>query len=160
MPNHDLNKIVKLLIKKKLTVSFAESVTAGMVSYEFSKALEVSQVYKGSIVAYNEDIKMKILNVKKESLRKFTAESQEVTSEMAVGLKDLLKTDIAIAVTGLANPGGSESPDKPVGTVFISILTATQEFKYRTFLTGKREEIIHKTTDFIFDKLEELSGQL
>src|SRR5690606_29055778 len=99
MGEKQLNELIKLLIKKELTIAFAESITAGMVSYEFSKGLEVSQVYRGGIVAYNEEFKSKILGVSKDTLKKYTAESQEVTSEMANGLRKIFKTDIAVAVT-------------------------------------------------------------
>ena len=112
MDNSELNKLVALLNKKNLTVSFAESVTAGMVSYQFSKALNVTQCFKGGIVAYSEEVKSTVLKVNEASLEKYTAESGEVTQEMAQGLKLIYDSSIAIALTGLANPGGSESPQK------------------------------------------------
>src|SRR5690606_13278163 len=128
MSNSELNELVAVLNKKKLSVAFAESVTAGYVGCQFSKALKVSEVYKGSIVAYQEVIKSQLLGVSKRTLEKYTAESQEVTNEMALGIQNLYNVDIAVAVTGLANPGGSESPSKPVGTVFITILYSDKRY--------------------------------
>ena len=149
-----LNTLIDLMRKRKLTIAFAESVTAGLVSSEFSKGLEVSKVLKGSIVAYTTEIKQKVLGVKKESLEKHTPESPEVTAQMARGLKDLYDPDIALAVTGLANPGGSESLEKPVGTVFICIYYKNKTYQYRNLFSGKREEILQQIVNYILDLLE------
>jgi len=156
MSNSELNELVAVLNKKKLSVAFAESVTAGYVGCQFSKALKVSEVYKGSIVAYQEVIKSQLLGVSKRTLEKYTAESQEVTNEMALGIQNLYNVDIAVAVTGLANPGGSESPSKPVGTVFITILYSDKRYEFRELFSGDREEIIAQSTQSIFEHLKEI----
>lgn len=156
MSNSELNELVAILNKKKLSVAFAESVTAGYVGCQFSKALKVSEVYKGSIVAYQEVIKSQLLGVSKRTLEKYTAESQEVTNEMALGIQNLYNVDIAVAVTGLANPGGSESPSKPVGTVFITILYSDKRYEFRELFSGDREEIITQSTQSIFEHLKEI----
>lgn len=156
MSNSELNELVAILNKKKLSVAFAESVTAGYVGCQFSKALKVSEVYKGSIVAYQEVIKSQLLGVSKRTLEKYTAESQEVTNEMALGIQNLYNVDIAVAVTGLANPGGSESPSKPVGTVFITILYSDKRYEFRELFSGDREEIIAQSTQSIFEHLKKI----
>lgn len=156
MRNDELNELVAILNGKGLTVGFAESVTAGYVGCQFSKALKVSEVYKGSVVAYQEAIKTQLLSVSKTTLDKFTAESQEVTNEMAEGIKKLYDVDIAVAITGLANPGGSESPSKPVGTVFITIIHTDQQYEFRELFSGSREEIIAQSTQTIFEHLRKI----
>lgn len=156
MSNNELNELVAILNKKKLSVAFAESVTAGYVGCQFSKGLKVSEVYKGSIVAYQEVIKSQLLGVSKRTLEKYTAESQEVTNEMALGIQNLYNVDIAVAVTGLANPGGSESPSKPVGTVFITILYSDKRYEFRELFSGDREEIITQSTQSIFEHLKKI----
>lgn len=159
MSNNELNELVATLNQKNLSVAFAESVTAGYVGCQFSKALKVSDIYKGSVVAYQEAIKIQLLGVNKTTLAVHTAESQEVTNEMAVGIKNLYNVDIAVAITGLANPGGSESPTKPVGTVFITIIYSNQQYEFRKLFSGNREEIIAKSTQSIFEHLKKIIDQ-
>lgn len=156
MSSNELNELVAFLNKKELTVAFAESVTAGFVGCQFSKALKVSKVFKGSLVAYQEEIKTSLLKVSKNTLEKHSAESQEVTNEMAVGLKDLYEVDIAVAITGLANPGGSESPEKPVGTIFISIIYLNEHFQFRTLFSGNNSEIIAQTAQYVFEQMQRI----
>lgn len=156
MSNEELNDLVALLNDKGLTIGFAESVTAGYVGCQFSKALKVSEVYKGSVVAYHETIKTQLLSVSKTTIDKFTAESQEVTNEMAQGIKKLYDVDIAVAITGLANPGGSETPSKPVGTVFITIIHTDQQYEFRELFSGSREEIIAQSAQTIFEYLRKI----
>lgn len=156
MSNDELNDLVAVLNDKGLTIGFAESVTAGYVGCQFSKALKVSEVYKGSVVAYQETIKTHLLSVSKTTIDKFTAESQEVTNEMAEGIKKLYDVDIAVAITGLANPGGSESPSKPVGTVFITIIHTDQQHEFRELFSGNREEIIAQSAHSIFEHLRKI----
>lgn len=154
MSNQQLNELVAFLDQNKISVAFAESVTAGLVSCEFSKALNVSPVFKGGIVVYQKESKMKLLDVKKETLEKFTPESQEVTHEMALGLKALYEVDLAVAVTGLANPGGSETPAKPIGTIFVSVLYGHLHHESRMLFSGNRNEILHQTAGYVFECME------
>lgn len=151
-----LNALIAVLNKNKLTIGFAESVTAGLVCCEFSKGLNVSDTLQGSVVAYTAEVKEKILNVKEETIDQYTAESKEVTEEMATGLKNLYDVDIAVAVTGLANPGGSETEEKPVGTIFLCFLMKEQIFHYRRVFSGSRDEILAQASSYILDSLSKL----
>jgi len=151
-----LNALIAVLNKNKLTIGFAESVTAGLVCCEFSKGLNVSDTLQGSVVAYTAEVKEKILNVKEETIDQYTAESKEVTEEMATGLKNLYDVDIAVAVTGLANPGGPETEEKPVGTIFLCILMKEQIFHYRRVFSGSRDEILAQASSYILDSLSKL----
>lgn len=139
---------------KNLSIAFAESCTAGMLASEFVKAKGSSDVLRGSLVVYQPEVKMKLLNVRKETLELYTAESQQVTNEMVMGLKKLLDADISVAVTGLAGSGGSENEEKPVGTVFVSMLYDGKAEEFRELFNGNTQSIRKKTVDYIFDKLK------
>lgn len=117
-----VRKLIKLLIEKQLTVSFAESVTCGLASDGMNCTTGTSDVFMGSVVCYNESVKINLLKVDPELIKKYTAESQEVTDSLAINLQQLIHADIYAAITGLNADGGSETPEKPVGTVFFSLL--------------------------------------
>ena len=117
-----VKKLMKRLIEKKLTVAFAESVTCGLVSHQLNITTGTSEIFMGSIVCYNEKVKMDLLKVKPSLIKKYTAESQEVTDALVKNLPQLIPADVFVAITGLDADGGSESPEKPVGTVFFSFL--------------------------------------
>lgn len=151
-----LNALIAALNENNLTIGFAESVTAGLVCCEFSKGINVSETLQGSVVAYTAEVKEKILRVKKETIDHYTAESKEVTEEMAAGLKNLYNVDIAVAVTGLANPGGSETKEKPVGTIFLCILMKEKRYHYRKVFSGSRDEILAQASSYILDALSKL----
>ena len=150
----ELNDLMVNLRDKGLTVAFAESCTAGMLASEFVKAKGSSDVLKGSMVVYQPEAKKKLLNVKQETLDLYTAESQQVTNEMVMGLKKLLDADISIATTGLAGAGGSESPEKPVGTMFVSLLYDGKAEEFREVFKGNTISVRKQLTDYIFEKLK------
>lgn len=113
-------QIIQELLKQNQCVGFAESCTGGALSAALAAVSGVSQVFKGSVIAYANEIKIDILGVPKESLLEHGAVSAEVAREMSKGAQRILKVDWAISITGIAGPnGGSEA--KPVGTVFISV---------------------------------------
>ena len=110
--------VVKYMIKNSVTMSTAESCTGGMVDECITAVSGASAMFKGGVCTYTEDIKMKVLGVKKETLEKYTVYSSEVASEMSRGAMELFGTDCAVGITGLAGPtGGTE--EKPVGTVYV-----------------------------------------
>lgn len=154
MNQTELTKLVIGLKDKGLTVAFAESCTGGMLASEFVKAKGSSDVLKGSLVVYQPEVKMKLLGVKKETLDLYTAESQQVTNEMVMGLKNSIKADISIAVTGLVGEGGSETPEKPVGSIFVSFLYDGKAEEFREVFKGTPESIRKQLVDYIFQKLQ------
>jgi len=109
-----------LLKERGLTLSVAESCTGGYLSHLITSVPGCSQWYLGSVTAYSNKVKMKVLGVSEEALNKFGAVSGEVACEMAEGIKSALETDYAVATTGIAGPDGG-SADKPVGTVWIAV---------------------------------------
>jgi nicotinamide-nucleotide amidase len=143
----------KLLAEHQLTIAFAESATAGWLCSEFAIAPESGQVLKGGIVCYDASLKETILKVPRDLIEKFTPESQEVTDELARRLRHLIAADIQVGVTGLTTPGGSETEEKPVGTMFISALIKGRLVSVRQEFKGSPEEIIHRTVNAAADLL-------
>ena len=115
------DKLVKALQMRALTIAFAESVTCGIAAHTLSTVKGTMDILRGSLICYHPSTKIHALNVDPELIEKYTAESQQVTDAMAEKLPRLFDADIFVAITGLAAPGGSETKDKPVGTVFISV---------------------------------------
>lgn len=143
----------KLIAQKKLTIAFAESATAGWLCSEFALTEESGQVLKGGIVCYDASLKVSLLKVPQELIDKFTPESMEVTREMAYRLRDFIASDIQVTVTGLTTPGGSETPEKPVGTMFVVVLINGREAGFRKVFKGSCEEVIHQTIEATADML-------
>jgi nicotinamide-nucleotide amidase len=136
-----VQKLIKLLIEKKLTVSFAESITCGLASHQLNITEGTSKIFMGSIVCYNSKVKTDLLKVKPSLIKKFTAESQEVTDAITKNLSQLIEADLYAGITGLDADGGSESPEKPVGTVFFSIYFKGKLIRKRSKFDGSPLDI-------------------
>jgi nicotinamide-nucleotide amidase len=106
------------LKEKKLTLSIAESCTGGYLSHLITSVPGSSEYFLGSMIPYSYEIKMRQLGVKPETLEKYGAVSEPTISEMANVVRARFNTDIGVATSGIAGPGGA-TPDKPVGTVWI-----------------------------------------
>ena len=153
----DLNSLVKKFLQYKLTLAFAESCTAGLLASEFVKAEGSSEVLLGSVVTYHPIAKNRLLGVKKDTLALYTAESQQVTNEMVMGLQKHLPTaDVCVAVTGLCAGGASESEEKPVGTMYFTILHQNRAHELRQEFVGSCDKVKALAVDFIFQHLNEL----
>ncbi len=139
-----VNALIKSLKKNNLTLALAESVTCGMASAALGNGPGTADVFKGSIVCYSPDVKMKLLNVSKANIKKYTCESHEVTMLLSKHLRQLIKADIYAAVTGLASEGGSETKTKPVGTVFFCILKNNRTYSYKKLYKGSPLQIKKK----------------
>lgn len=103
-----------------LTIATAESCTGGKLAVLLNKHAGSSAFYKGSVVAYSNEVKEHVLKVRKEYLEQYGAVSEQVVAAMAFGVMKLLDTDYAIATSGIAGPDGG-TPEKPVGTVWLAI---------------------------------------
>ena len=128
-----LEEEVGLLLKsKKLSLSTAESCTGGGIASLITSVPGSSEYFNGGIVAYSNEVKMSLLHVSAETLERHGAVSRETVIEMVKGAMKTLKTDCAVATSGIAGPGGG-TPEKPVGTVWIAaaykneIVTMKQE---------------------------------
>jgi nicotinamide-nucleotide amidase len=153
MPENKIAVCSKLMANKGLTIAFAESATAGWLCSEFALTDESGKVLIGGIACYDADLKVKLLKVRQQLIDKYTPESMEVTREMAYRLRDLIESDIQVTVTGLTTPGGSETPEKPVGTMFVFALIKGKESSFRKVFLGSCEDIIHQTIEATADLL-------
>jgi len=117
----------KLLKDRHCTVATAESCTGGKVASLITSVSGSSEYYKGSVVSYCNEVKADVLGVSRADLEKYGAVSSTVAEQMASGVRRLLKTDYAVATTGIAGPTGG-SDEKPVGTVWIAVATPTKVF--------------------------------
>ena len=119
-------RVVKYILARGVTLSTAESCTGGMLAECITSVPGASGAFAGGVVSYSEDVKMKVLGVKKETLDAYTVYSAETASEMSRGVMELMGTDAAAAVTGIAGPGGGTA-ERPVGTVFVSVRYKNRE---------------------------------
>ena len=100
------NVVGKILIQRNLTLSTAESCTGGLLGHRLTNAPGSSKYYLGGVNSYSNEMKVSVINVDKEILDRYGAVSKEVSIEMSKGIRDLLKSDIAISISGIAGPGG------------------------------------------------------
>src|SRR3989338_6656463 len=107
-----------LLRQKRLTLGLVESATGGLISHLITNVPGSSDYYKGSVTAYSNEVKIKVVGVKKDTIDKYGAVSSQVAEEMAQGGRKVLAADICLAHTGIAGPGGA-SPGKAVGLFYI-----------------------------------------
>ena len=111
-------ELVNLLREKNLTLACAESCTGGLFASKVTDVGGASQVFLGGVVSYVNDVKMKLLGVKKTTINKFSEVSYKCAQEMALGARTKLGANIGISTTGVAGPtGGTE--ENPVGTVYV-----------------------------------------
>ncbi|MFH6959115.1 CinA family protein [Flavobacterium aquidurense] len=132
---------------KGWNIAFAESASAGKLSAEFSLTPLSGKILRGGIVCYEVFVKEQILLIPHELIEQFTPESQEVTSALAQRTAVIFNSDITVALTGLTTPGGSETREKPVGTIFLSIITPLGTIDHREVFTGGPEQIIQQAAD-------------
>lgn len=133
------------IAEKGWKIAFAESATAGRLTSEFSLTPHSGEILLGGINCYHASIKKELLRVPSDVINQFTCESSEVTKIMAENLKSLFHADVFVAITGLTTSGGSETPQKPVGTMFIHIICPNRYVQHREVFTGNQGEIVKKT---------------
>jgi nicotinamide-nucleotide amidase len=110
----------KKLIKKKLTISVAESCTGGLLAHNLTKLANSSKYFHMGLITYSNQAKIKILKVNENIIKKYGAVSKECCKSMVQNLTKISKSKINVSITGIAGPGGA-SKDKPVGLVYIGI---------------------------------------
>ena len=138
-------KIVKLLKKKNLKISFAESCTGGLLSSYITSVRGSSKVFNLGLVAYSNESKIKVLKISKKIIRKYGAVSEQVCKAMAENVGKIDKSNIAVSVTGIAGPGGG-TKKKPVGLVFICIKKGNKISVKRYLFKNRRRSYIHKNS--------------
>lgn len=143
MASENITFCSRRIAEKGLKIAVAESATAGRLASEFALTQNSGAIFLGGIVCYDSCTKEQLFGIESEILKQFTAESAEVTRLLAEGLGKYFNCDISVAVTGLTSPGGSETDEKPVGTMFIHITLPEGRYcAHREIFHGKPEEII------------------
>ena len=138
--NEDMAAVVgTYLNENKLTLATAESCTGGYIAHLITRIAGSSNYYKGSVIAYDNEIKINELNVRQADLEAFGAVSRGVVEQMALGVKQKMKTDYAIATSGVAGPAGG-SDEKPVGTVWMAVATP-DGVSSKKYVFGKLREV-------------------
>lgn len=127
----------ELLRKRGLRLAVAESCTGGLIGHLVTNVAGSSTYYVGSVTAYAYEAKVRLLGVSWQTLEKFGAVSAETVMEMARGIRLVLASDVGVAVSGIAGPGGG-MPNKPVGTVWIGISTPKEEYAHHFLFAGDR----------------------
>lgn len=137
--------VVDLLLAANLTVTTAESCTGGMLASRLINVAGISEIYKSGYVTYSNKAKRHMLGVKKTTLTKYGAVSEKVAGEMAKGAALFTKSDVAVAVTGIAGPDGG-TKEKPVGLVYISCQVCGKLTVKEYRFTGERSKIRESAT--------------
>ena len=141
-----IEKVVgDLLIKNNLKISTAESCTGGMIASRLVSISGISDVFLEGAVTYANEAKVRTLNVKEETLKKYGAVSEETAREMAEGMAKRTGSDIAVVTTGIAGPGGG-TEEKPVGLVYIGLYYKGEVFVYKNVFNGNRQAVRTKAT--------------
>jgi nicotinamide-nucleotide amidase len=149
----------KTLVERGLTLATAESCTGGNIARLLTVQAGASAYFRGGVIAYSNEVKECALGVKHSTLEAHGAVSEETVREMVEGVRQRLGADLAIATTGIAGPDGG-TPEKPVGTVWIAVASATRtEAKLLQFGANRRQQNIDRSTNQAFAMLIRLICQ-
>jgi len=138
-------KVVEILIRKKLTISFAESCTGGMISGAITSVSGSSRVFSLGLVVYSDKSKINLLKIPENIIQKYGAVSEKVSLIMTRNISKFSKSNISLSVTGIAGPGGG-TKKKPVGLVYLGIKKGNK-IKVKKYLFRNRGRVyIRKKT--------------
>ena len=152
--NYDKAKeVVELLIQRGLKITSAESCTGGLFAAHITSVSGSSECFEGSFVTYSNEIKHRMINVREETLEKYGAVSEECVLEMAENSRKIMKSDIAIAISGIAGPSGG-TDDKPVGLVWICLAAEGYIKAYKNIFSGDRQEVREQSVMFSLNLIE------
>ncbi len=124
---------------KSLTVGAVESATGGRIADRVTNVAGSSDYFKGSIVAYSNEVKIAMLGVKKATIENHGAASEQTALEMARGGRKVLDVDICVSDTGIAGPSGA-TPEKPVGLFYLGLAARDESFSQKHVFPGNREQ--------------------
>lgn len=144
--------VLVLLEEKGLTLSCAESCTGGLISSRLTGVPGVSKVFLGTVVAYSNEAKIRLLGVVPATLEAFGAVSEQTAGEMAEGARRALSADVAMSTTGIAGPAGG-SAEKPVGMVCFGLAHIDQVTTRKDFFPGDRERVRNFSAVYAFNML-------
>lgn len=150
-----INEVISYLIEHKITVSTAESCTAGMIASKLGDVSGVSEIFSQGFVTYSNDAKEKLLGVPHELLQKYGAVSEQVARAMAEGVKKVSGTELGLSSTGIAGPTGG-TVEKPVGLVYMGICYKGETTVIKRIFTGERDEVRAQTVEEIFAQVKKI----
>ena len=139
------NKLVKKLIEKKLTISFAESCTGGMLSSTITSVSDSSKIFNLGLVTYSNKSKISILKIPKKIISKYGSVSNECCLSMVKNLSKISQANISVSITGVAGPSGG-SKLKPIGLVFIGIKKGNKIIIQKNLFNNRNRISIQKAT--------------
>jgi len=131
--------IGNLLRQKGLTLGVVESASGGLISHLITNVPGSSDYYRGSVTAYSNEVKIKIVGVKEETISRYGAVSSQVAEEMAQGGRKVLAADICLADTGIAGPGGA-TPEQAVGLFYIGLSHQARTYSRKHNFQSDREQ--------------------
>jgi PncC family amidohydrolase len=140
-----MKSLVKILIKKNLKISFAESCTGGLLASSITSISGASKIFNLGLITYSNQAKIRFLKVNKNIIVKYGAVSHECCFAMVNNLSKISKANINVAVTGIAGPKGG-TQKKPVGLVYIGIKKGAKTQIYKCFFNSKRRSSIQKAS--------------
>jgi PncC family amidohydrolase len=138
VPNSLEIQVGQMLRERGLKLVLAESCTGGLLGSRITDVSGSSEYFLGGVVAYSYEAKADLLGVSWDTLNTKGAVSRETVLEMARGIRNLMKADIAVSVSGIAGPGGG-MPEKPVGTTWVGLATENGEWAKKYQFSGDRE---------------------
>ena len=141
-----LESLHDLCVSKGISVAIAESCTSGLIASKLTLKSGSSTFFKGGIIAYQNDIKIKILGVDEQAILQYTEVSTEVVKQMAEGVRKSFSVDYSIATSGYAGPSGGTN-NNPIGTVFIAISSASGVDVERFIFSGDRQGIVSQASE-------------
>jgi PncC family amidohydrolase len=150
----------ELLLRQHLRLAVAESCTGGLVGHRITNVPGSSQYFLGGVMAYADEIKVRLLGVRQLTIEKYGAVSRETVLEMAKGVRQGLAADIGAAISGIAGPGGG-TPEKPVGLTWIGLSTPGVEAAWSYIWSGDRlavkeqsaEQVLRLVVDYLLGSL-------
>ena len=137
---------VKTLLNNNITISTAESCTGGLISGFLTNVPGASRVYKGGVIVYSNEAKIKFLGVSEELLQRYGAVSYEVAYQMAINVSKKFNTNMSIAATGIAGPSGG-TKEKPVGLVYIGVCVNGGSEVFKHIFSGSRKDIRERSVN-------------
>jgi len=147
-------EVANLLRQKGLTLGIVESATGGLVSHLITNVPGSSDYYRGSVTAYSNEVKIKVVGVKEDTINKYGAVSHQVAEEMAQGGRKILAADICLADTGIAGPSGA-TPEKPMGLFYIGLSHQAGTYSQKHNFQGNREQNKHQAAEAALGWLKE-----
>ena len=140
-----MKSLIRILTKKKLKISVAESCTGGLLASSITSVSGASKIFNLGLVTYSNQAKIKILNINKNIIKKYGAVSHECCSAMVKNLSKISKANINVSITGIAGPSGG-TKQKPVGLVYIGIKKGNKIQINKCVFKNKKRSSIQKAT--------------